>query len=366
MEKDWAKSASKDFVSVEMRKKETHFENTLQTCNATCNNLSPKIIQILNELLNADVILDKLQHLNRDDLSREEKQEKLKLWKQLTSTIITRLLAEIYCLALLVCYLRVQLSVIKQTSFAVSDLNLLQVIAGYIYVDSCATTQTINQTIQMKYLSLLNAFYQNGVSEIIKPVQEAVEHAVQHVSLKEKLSINDLKVIFEKVRKSMAFSLSGENSHASRYLLNANQIEQLANSLDDDEMHPQPEQLSPSEISTLTRMTQETQDILESDDFRRVLDSSIDVGYGLVLDSLVGCFVDQSDSVNGDINGFENPNARKVHLVKLLPSIKKVIDGRSNGHVDEQYNLVRHLLCLDILNCFAGNIYEAFCEPSKA
>lgn len=84
VERNWEKSTSKDFVS-EVRKKETHFENTIQTCNQTCSGLAPKIIEILNGLLNAELVLERIKS---DPTNRE-------LWKQLSITIVTRIISEV-------------------------------------------------------------------------------------------------------------------------------------------------------------------------------------------------------------------------------------------------------------------------------
>lgn len=242
-------------------------------------------------------------------------------------------------------------------------------IAGYIYVDSQnGTSAVITQTIQMKYLSLLNKFYQDGIPEIIKPVQESVQHALERFKLDDKLAISDLKTIFDQVKQSMSFSLAGSNSHASRYLIKAEDIEKMADQIDDDNDTTSLAQFSNDEKRILSKMMTETQDILESDDFRRVLDSAIEIGFGLVLDQiLITCFVkNSSDGLSGgDSNQFVNPSSVQVPLAKLLPSMKTVFDENRKSRTDqsENLNLVRHLLCLDILNCFAANIYEAFCEP---
>jgi len=61
---------------------------------------------------------------------------------------------------------------------------------------------------------------------------------------------------------------------------------------------------------------------------------------------------------------FSNPHAARIPLAKLLPALRSAINDRKKP--DEQLVLVRHLLCLDVLNCFAANIYEAFCEPNNS
>lgn len=195
-DKNWEKSASKDFVA-EVRKKEAHFENTIRTCNSTCASMAPKIIDILDQLLDATPFLEDLKKNPKDT----------GLWKDLSIVILTRAVSEVYCLSLFVCYLRVQ----------------LLVIAGYLYVDSSTSSSTssllngsafgsassssslpaINQSIQMKYLSLLHAFYDEGIKEIVATVRTAVTETLNDsdkpINLTDKFSNKRLKSLFDEV-----------------------------------------------------------------------------------------------------------------------------------------------------------------------
>lgn len=187
VERNWETSASKDFIT-DVRRKDTHFENSMRTCNSTCSNLVPKIMEILDELLDAQPILDQLNQL-KDSKTSPEKQ--IKLWKELSVVIFTRAASEVYCMCFFVCYLRVQ----------------LLVIAGYIYADSCRqeSSCSINHNIQLKYVSLLNAFYDDGIRQILLPVKEAVRLALKNQSLKKPLMTADLQDIFDQVTTMFPF-----------------------------------------------------------------------------------------------------------------------------------------------------------------
>ena len=177
VERNWETSASKDFVA-DVRRKDTHFENSMRTCNSTCSNLVPKIMEVLDELLDAQPVLDQLNQL-KDLKSSPEKQ--IELWNELSVILFTRAASEVYCMCFFVCYLRVQ----------------LLVIAGYIYADSCQeSSSSINHNIQLKYVSLLNAFYDEGIREILQPVKQAVGVALKNQSLKKPLTTADLQDIF--------------------------------------------------------------------------------------------------------------------------------------------------------------------------
>lgn len=157
--------------------------------------MAPKIIDILDQLLDATPILEALKKNPKDT----------DLWKDLSIVILTRAVSEVYCLSLFVCYLRVQ----------------LLVIAGYLYVDSCTSSSTsllngsafgsasssslpaINQSIQMKYLSLLHAFYDEGIKEIVATVRTAVTETLNDsdkpINLTDKFSNKRLKSLFDEV-----------------------------------------------------------------------------------------------------------------------------------------------------------------------
>ena len=211
VEKNWEKSASKDFVA-EVRKKETHFENSVSTANVTCTNLAPNILQVLDEVL---VGRDQEIMKGIKECRSSSGKDDLEKWKDLIVVIFTRAVSEVYSICLFVCYLRVQ----------------LLVIAGYIYVDSVkrdlngvSTPSAMNQAIQIKYLSLLNTFYIDGIKEIIKPVEIAVRGVIDEMNqeltnrtkqkdqssiknhfklVKEKFTCKDLENIFEKVKVSI-------------------------------------------------------------------------------------------------------------------------------------------------------------------
>ena len=181
VERNWETSASKDFVA-DVRRKDTHFENSMRTCNATCTNLVPKIMEILDELLDAQPLLDQLNQLKE---SKGGAEKQIEVWKELSVAIFSRAASEVYCMCFFVCYLRVQ----------------LLVIAGYIYADSCLESgSSINHSIQLKYVSLLNSFYEEGIREILEPVREAVRLALKSLSLKKPVAAADLQDIFKQVR----------------------------------------------------------------------------------------------------------------------------------------------------------------------
>lgn len=183
VEKNWETSASKDFVA-DVRRKDTHFENSIRTCNSTCSNLVPRILQRLDELLDAGPLLERAQVLEAERLATGSKitKEEKNLWKELMVIMFTRAASEVYCVCFFVCYVRVQ----------------LLVIAGYIYAND-SSPSPVNHMIQQKYVSLLNAFNTEGIEEIVAPVRKAAEQALLRTSLLQEISSSSLQQLFDQV-----------------------------------------------------------------------------------------------------------------------------------------------------------------------
>lgn len=154
----------------------------------------------------------------------------------------------------------------------------------------------------------------------------------------------------------MSCTFTGPQSPIAKYLIKPQQLDDLIKSENSE--------MSGKEGELIKKMLTETQDILESDDFKQVLEASIEMGFSIILDVLLSCFVREgtkNSAEGGDEGAFLNPHEVSLPLGKLLPAFRQTLLDRSNS--EENLALVRHLLCLDVLNCFSANIYEAFCEP---
>jgi hypothetical protein len=152
----------------------------------------------------------------------------------------------------------------------------------------------------------------------------------------------------------MASFLKQEN--LSQFLITPDMIDQVDSATDTNDI-----KLTPREVEVLKNLMVETQDLLEMNDFSRVLLSSVDVGFTSLDDSMFLCFVpSMTDSIDLQ-DSFPNPNIVEIKLAKLLPKMHKILSGRNGG--TENVGLIRHLICLDVLNCYSANVFEAFCHP---
>jgi len=342
-EKQWQTSSSRGFVH-EARKKEIHFENIINECNQLCQRMSPKIIKRLQELLDDSQMIEDLKSKHKDSV-----QNKVEIWKMLKVKILTKLLCEIYCTCILVCYMRVQMSVIGGQVFAKSLTNIS---SG---PSSASVADLTHMKAYAKYMALLGSFYDQRFDCLIQPVEEAVEETLSGYSIDYNICIQDFRLILDKIKRSISFFLSSPASKTMVFFLDSDKL----STVDLAQACPDSGPLTESDEQMLRTMLAETQDILESDDFKHVLESSVEVGYATLLDNMLSAFIKVESKLSGK-DGFSNPNAIKVPLVRVLPQIRNNYLKRSEA---DQKALVNHLLSLDVLNCFAANVYEAFCVP---
>lgn len=348
-EKQWQESSSRGFVH-EARKKEIHFENIINECNQLCQRMSSKLIKRLQVILNDSHLIEELTSKRGD----KKVQSKVETWKLLKVKILTKLISEIYCICILVCSMRVQMSIIGGQVFAKSTQNTTNNSGS----SSASVADLTHMKAYTKYVSLLGSFYDKKFDCLIQPIEDTIDETLRGYTMDYSISIQDFKTILDKIKRSLSFFLSSPNSKNSIFLLESDKL----NTLNQDNISNQEELvLSEADEKMLRNMLAETQDILESDDFKQVLESSIEVGYAILLDSLLGAFIKMETKLNSkeeNSAGFSNPNAIQVPLVRILSQIR-------NNHLErspaDQNVLVNHLLCLDVLNCFAANVYEAFC-----
>lgn len=330
-EKEWQKSSSKGFVH-EAKKKEIHFENIINECNQLCQRMSLQVINRQQELLDDSELIDSLKQTRTDNNLKE----KVEIWKSLRINILTRLLSELYCTCIVVCYMRVQMSIV----------------GGQVYVKSIdynsTKTDLTHMKIYTKYNAIFGSFLEQKFERLIHPLESIISETLNDYNIDYNISIQDFKTILEKIKEEFTYYLT--NQETDKLTL-----------IDLATICPDSGKLTEDNEKMLRQMLEETQDILEGDDFKHVLQSSIEVGYAILLDTLLGAFIKLEGKLSSkDSTGFSNPNSIQVPLVKILPQIRNNYTKRSET---DKKALVNHLLCLDVLNCFAANVYEAFCVP---
>lgn len=131
----------------------------------------------------------------------------------------------------------------------------------------------------------------------------------------------------------------------------------------------------------------DAQDVIETDDFRAVLKASVQLGFRIIKDFVEKCIAampsPSSDGVGGpSIGGLSSSNLARQSTIQASNQCiqdlssktvnsntlfnKMILSKCSQKDPDTRLQLARNLINLDVLNCFATNIYEAFSAPVSA
>ncbi|KAK8769828.1 hypothetical protein V5799_018233 [Amblyomma americanum] len=327
---DWETKQTQSYI--DQIKHQHHFEGILQTSDSTILSLLTKIREPLLAILETDSLLEKL---------KTRPANRVELWEEIKVRILTFALSSVYAESLLASLLRVQLGVV----------------GGYVYVNSQRAQQNsggvlpalTNQDIHQRYLSLVQHFFENGVHELVRLVRDAVVAAFGHISLKERVGPADFAVGFDFVKKHISRDSKKPLPGFLRFLLPPLEVEG-----DTDD------------VRVLNVMILETRDILETDDFAKVLGMCIDQGCTKLTDDVDTCFRNmraaQDECGSGDqAAASATPEATTAFaMAKLLPVLRNsLVSARQDA-------FLKTILQAELLRSMLANVYEAFCQTEDA
>lgn len=327
---DWETKQTQSYI--DQIKHQHHFEGILQTSDSTILSLLPKIREPLLAILETDSLLEKL---------KTRPANRVELWEEIKVRILTFALSSVYAESLLASLLRVQLGVV----------------GGYVYVNSQRAQQNAggvlpaltNQDIHQRYLSLVQHFFENGVHELVRLVRDAVVAAFGHISLKERVGPADFAVGFDFVKKHISRDSKKQLPGFLRFLLPPLEVEG-----DTDD------------VRVLNVMILETRDILETDDFAKVLRMCIDQGCTNLTDDVETCFRNmraaQDEGGSGDQAAAPATSAATTAfaMAKLLPVLRNsLVSARQDA-------FLKTILQAELLRSMLANVYEAFCQTEDA
>lgn len=335
--REWQEKEAKKFL--EMSRKRQHFESTERTCNQTILTLSKILTENILRELNTEEIVQKLQ---------ENPENKLELWEQLKIMIFTRICVIVYALCILQVTLRVQLNIV----------------GGYLYRDSVhEQTPIVVGDLQAQYLSLCHHFVSNGIETLIEQIGKAVKHVVEPVSLKKKMTLQEVQQMFWSIQTLICTETLGTDP-----------VKQMVNYLTGHADISEPR---------LNNIVKETMDVLESDEITSLTMMSVSRCFSAVMDEVANLFVlkyptpnkKQLELSSGDdhviTNGamalgmssdpFIDVNKVELHFVKLLPVMNDLITKNTCvGNTNIPDMLTQQLTLNDKLKVLGANIYEVF------
>ncbi|XP_019543510.3 peroxisomal biogenesis factor 3 [Aedes albopictus] len=326
-------------------KRMQHFESTERTCNQTIVGLSPTVSEKALKDLSTSEVLEKL---------RANPDNKLDLWEELKVLAFSRIVTLVYASSMLAVTLKTQ-------------INLL---GGYLYKDTVGQDdKQITLDIQTTYLSMIQYFMGEGLDRLMEVVRRNVTVVMQRYNLKQQLTLADAETLFWSIQMSLNNDEQSLTKNIARYTL--------------------PQEVNRSDI--LSRMYDETLDVLESAEVVDVCLSNVTNGFSLIVDKLAEYYAEaepipppSTSKSSLNVDALSNINQIKISLAKLIPIVNGLTSktlgdllgsgaSSSNGSnglnglellrgSDMMSSLVSRFMQSEKLKTLGVNVYETFCQ----
>lgn len=324
---EWQEKEAQEFF--ERVQRESHYKSTERNCNQTICSLSETLKDTILKLIDTEDILRQI---------RAGEGNKIQLWDDLKILVFTQISTLLYAGLMLVIVLRVQLNVM----------------GGYLFRSKMdAKDGAPSSLCQESYMSLCNYFINQGIKDLCSIIDKHVRLVLKDVSLKEKMSLQDIEQVFWSIQSSLSQDPLDPMKHMSKYLL---------------QPFP-PENLPGADGDFIKKIFYETTDILDSPEVISVAESSIKRCYSNTVDRITAYYLPNNgldpveNGVKKDLEAatFKNVTEITVPLAKVVPIIHGLAKSPSkNRQVDpwiEQY------IIMEKLNSLGANLYEAFSFP---
>uniref|UniRef100_A0A8C6WQY1 Peroxisomal biogenesis factor 3 n=1 Tax=Neogobius melanostomus TaxID=47308 RepID=A0A8C6WQY1_9GOBI len=321
-------------------RRQFHFESNQRTCNMTVLSMLPSLKEAIATQLNSESLTA---------LLKTKPTNKLEIWEDLKIISFTRTIVAVYSTCMLVVLLRIQLNII----------------GGYLYLDNSANKSTTAPMappdVQQQYLSSIQHLLGDGLIELMTVVKRAVQNSLGDVSLKQTLSLLELEQQISWIRAEVEGSEPERQlSWYMLYWLRLLCLFQAFKVNIECLLCVQACGLTENDVLTI-RLLNETRDMLDSPDFKKVLNTCMNRGFSRLLDNLATFF--RSPSLESDHSPApDNLTAMSLPLAKIIP----IINGQINTICSETpSHFVQDILLNDQVKEFAANVYEAFSVPQE-
>lgn len=232
----------------------------------------------------------------------------------------------------------------------------LNVIGGYMYKDTIASEEKITKEIQTMYnLIVIQQLTNVGLAKLIKIIKANVSKVMDHVDLKQEMSLADIEQLFWSIQSSIdkqiarnysQFVLPGESQFRSQY-----------------------------DSSMLHRMLADTIDVYECGEFIDVIESTIGSGFHNVTDKISGYFTTKPAAAENDQTNSEasssnnNVLTKQIAVAKLIPIVNSLTTHTISTNFSENAssenlaaNLASMFLVSTKLQNLGANVYEVYCQ----
>ena len=304
-------------------RKQTHYESNQRTCNATALSIIPSLREKIMLELNCENLTEQLQH---------KPSNKVYVWSELKLLSFTRTIVSIYATSILILTLRVQLNIIGGCNYARSEHDQ-------------PLTEEEGQ-VHQKYLETIQHFLTCGVQELSGAVRHAVEREMMNITLKQAFTVEALRDLVNKIRATIEDS--------SEPVTKTPFLEFIASPVGQEQWY------SPEAVA-LRQLLSETNEILASQDYHYVLQSTINHGFEGLYKHLHKVF--STGVTDPQTLHQSSHNSPPIAVAKLIPPLAATI------HVfcsDTTTEYLQQLLTLPCVNDLGYHVYESFCKPVTA
>lgn len=326
---EWQDKETKDFL--ERTRKQYQFESTERTCNQTIISLSIQLKNEISKIFDSESLLTKIRSVNKD--------EKIRVWEDLKVISFAKHTALLYCGLMLSVVIRVQLNIMA--GITARDLN-----------------RKTDLAVQESYLSLCQHFIHSGCRDVCKLIDKHVREICGKISLKSKMSLNDLEHLFWSIQASISDDEYDPLRNLPKYLFS--------------------ESCSSSSMSEEVRnLFHNTVKILEKDEVSTMADTCTGRAFTNSIDSLAEYFISSNENVNtlgesskASVNGslvnsgpLTHPINVQIPVAKIIPIIHGLSKVRSkNGDAD---SWICQFLIMDKISTLGEDVFSSFANAPK-
>uniref|UniRef100_A0A0V0G8T8 Peroxisomal biogenesis factor 3 n=1 Tax=Triatoma dimidiata TaxID=72491 RepID=A0A0V0G8T8_TRIDM len=326
---EWQEQEAKEFLM--KTRKDQHFRSTERTCNQTICSLAETLRDTIAKITNTDDLLIKI---------RNGEGNKVLLWEDLKVQVFAQLSSLLYSGLMLVIVLRIQLNVI----------------GGFMFKEKMdsQTYDIFSSTFQEHYLSLCHYFLNKGVKDICTLMEKHTRFVLENISLKQKLSLQDIEHIFWAIRSSLNNDPFDPLRNLPKYLLPPLFSNSIYKGVESEKMK---------------LIVDETFDILDSEEVKSIADSCIKRAYSNVVDKIASTYYSVPSmnlnatyfgkSSSPEDNDFKNITKISIPLARIVP----VIHGLYKEPPEENEEFtpwIHQFLIMDNINMLGANLYDAF------
>ena len=188
----------------------------------------------------------------------------------------------------------------------------------------------ITQTVQTRYLNLVECLFDTGMIGLVKFVDDVVERRMDEIGLKERFDATRFSQFVEEIRRD----IEGDDQTSMARLVGASLP------TNGGIFNVNSQSLSHAEKDQLQGLVEATRDFLENPDFCHVLGKCIEAGFSVAVQSV-------ERKIDKDA----------VPLAKLLPMVVVDVVPTLLKDSSEFFNRIMEL---PTLQKFAENVYDAF------